>query len=82
MLELDGSTIAIMTAVMDSACRQLKPDTTEARKALAQLLKAAADQGIRTLPAFTTVADRAVREINASSRRPSRRLWSLLRGAG
>jgi hypothetical protein len=81
MLELDGNTIAIMTAAMDSACRQLKPDTTEARKALGQRLKAAADQGVRTLPAFAAVADRAVREINASSRRRSG-LWGFLRGAG
>jgi hypothetical protein len=77
MLNLDGNTIAIMTAILDSAIRQLKPDTPEARKALAARLKQAANQGARSIPALTSVADRAVREINAASRR-SNGWWGRL----
>lgn len=77
MLDLDGNTIAIMTAAMDNACKRLNPDTSQARKLLAQRIEVAARQGPKTIAAIGVVADQAVRDINGSARQ-SKGWWSWL----
>lgn len=78
MLDLDGNTLAFMTAAMDRTCKQLKPDNAATRKLLAKRIEAAARQGPRTMAAISAVADQAVREINSSSQRSSD-WWGRLR---
>ena len=78
MLDLDGNTLAFMTAAMDRTCKQLKPDNVDTRKLLAKRIEAAARRGPRTMAAIIAAADQAVREINGSSQR-STGWWGRLR---
>lgn len=78
MLDLDGNTLAFMTAAMDRTCKQLKPDNAATRRLLAKRIEAAARQGPKTMAAIGAAADQAVREINGSSQLSSN-WWGRLR---
>lgn len=66
MLEFEPNTIAIMTASLEQCCKQLKSDTPDARKFVAEKLKQSARRGRTSLIAMTEAGESAVAELNRS----------------
>jgi hypothetical protein len=64
MLEFAPNTIAIMTASLERCCKNLKRDTPEARKFVADKLIENARRGRVSLVALNEVGDDAVAELN------------------
>jgi hypothetical protein len=66
MLEFEPNTIAIMTASLEQCCKQLKSDTPEARKFVADRLRESARLGRVSLIALTQAGEEAVKHLNGS----------------
>jgi hypothetical protein len=64
MLEFEANTLAFMTAALEQSCKKLKNDTPEARKFIAEKLKACARRGRKSQIALTEAGDEAVAELN------------------
>jgi hypothetical protein len=64
MLEFEPNTLAFMTASLEQACKQLKVDTPEARKFIANKLKECARRGRISQLGLTEAAEEAVTQLN------------------
>jgi hypothetical protein len=60
MLEFEANTLAFMTAALEQSCKKLKNDTPEARKYIADKLKACARTGRVGQIALTEAGEQAV----------------------
>jgi hypothetical protein len=67
MLEFEPNTLAFMTASLERCCKQLKNDTPEARKFVADKLKECARSGRIGQIALTEAGEEAVAELNGAS---------------
>jgi hypothetical protein len=67
MLEFEPNTLAFMTASLEQCCKQLKNDTPEARKFVAEKLKDAARRGRISMFALAEAGEEAVAELNGGS---------------
>ena len=67
MLEFEPNTLAFMTASLEQCCKQLKNDTPEARKFIADRLKECARRGRVGQIALTEAGEEAVAELNGSA---------------
>lgn len=76
MLELEPNTLAFMTAVLEQSSKKLKSDVPEARKLIADKLKACARSGKTTMAALTEASDGVVAELNGQTQSSSG--WSRL----
>jgi hypothetical protein len=77
LIEFDQTTIANMTAALDSVCTKIPPDkdSHETRKRIADAMIAYARSGRRTLADFQDVGSKTLKEIM----RPPRFDWFGLR---
>jgi hypothetical protein len=64
MLEFEPNTLAFMTASLEQCCKQLKNDTPEARKFIADKLKECARRGRVGQIALQEAGEEAVAELN------------------
>lgn len=64
MLEFEPNTLAFMTASLEQCCKQLKNDSPEARKFIADRLKECARRGRVGQIALTEAGEEAVAELN------------------
>jgi len=67
MLEFEPNTLAFMTASLEKCCKQLKNDTPEARRFIADRLKDCARLGRVGQIALTEAGEEAVAELNGAS---------------
>lgn len=67
MIEFNNNTIVYMTAALESACRQLKNDTLQARSYIADRLEECAAAGRSSQRDLNNEAQEAVRELNRNS---------------
>jgi hypothetical protein len=67
MLEFEPNTLAFMTASLEQCCKQLKSDTPEARKFIADRLKECARRGRIGQIALTEAGEEAVAELNGGA---------------
>jgi hypothetical protein len=63
MLEFEANTLAFMTAALEQSCKKLKNDTPEARKYIADKLKACARTGRVGQIALTEAGEQAVADL-------------------
>lgn len=68
MIELNNNTIVYMTAALESACRQLKNDTPQARAFIADRLEECATAGRTSQRELNNAAQEAVLTQNKDSR--------------
>jgi hypothetical protein len=78
MLEFEPNTLAFMTASLEQCCKQLKNDTPEARKLIADKLKECARRGRVSQIALTQAGERAVAELNNSTANQEPTGWRAL----
>ena len=67
MLEFEPNTLAFMTASLEQCCKQLKNDTPEARKFIADKLKECARRGRVGQIALQEAGEEAVAELNGGT---------------
>jgi hypothetical protein len=67
MLEFEPNTLAFMTASLEQCCKQLKNDTPEARKFIADKLKECARRGRVGQIALQEAGEEAVAELNGGA---------------
>jgi hypothetical protein len=67
MLEFEPNTLAFMTASLEQCCKQLKNDTPEARKFIADKLKECARRGRVGQIALQEAGEEAVAELNGAA---------------
>jgi urease gamma subunit len=68
MLEFQPNTLAFMTAALEQSCKQLKDDSPEARKFIADKLMEGARSGGVTMAALIEVGKKAVTELNTPTK--------------
>jgi hypothetical protein len=78
MLEFEPNTLAFMTASLEQACKQLKNDTTEARKFVADRLKESARRGRKSQIALVEAGKGAVAELNSGNTSSQTNGWRTL----
>jgi urease gamma subunit len=71
MLEFDTNTLAFMTAALEHACKELKIDTPEARRFVADKLIEGAKNGRKSIAELIDVGEQAAAEANAGEARSS-----------
>lgn len=81
MLEFEPNTLAFMTASLEQCCKQLKNDTPEARKFIADKLKECARRGRVGQIALAEAGKEAVAELNGDPGSRAGGWRSLLRWA-
>jgi hypothetical protein len=78
MLEFEPNTLAFMTASLEQACKQLKDDTPEARKFVANRLKESARRGRKSQIALIEAREEAVVELNSGDTSSQTNGWRTL----
>jgi hypothetical protein len=78
MLEFEANTLAFMTAALEQSCKKLKNDTPEARKYIADKLKACARTGRVGQIALTEAGEQAVAELNCENTNGEKAGWRAL----
>jgi hypothetical protein len=78
MLEFEANTLAFMTAALERSCKKLKNDTPEARKVIADKLKACARTGRVGQIALTEAGEEAVAELNGGITDGKKTGWRVL----
>src|SRR5665213_3211825 len=78
MLEFEANTLAFMTAALEQSCKKLKNDTPEARKFIADKLKACARSGRKSQIALTEAGEQAVAELNGENAKRQTVGWRAL----